>query len=120
MADRVLFIGWGSPVRGREEHSLEVFDEAVGLYGRMQQDGRIESFDVVLLEPNAGLAGYIELEGSSEQLAAVRASEDFRRTLADAAHVVDDVRMVEGAVNDGIAREITLFRDSVARVPQSA
>ncbi len=49
MADRILFISWGAPVAGREERGLEVFNDAVGLYGRMQQEGRIESFDVVLL-----------------------------------------------------------------------
>ncbi len=27
MADRVLFIGWGETVRGREERALEVFNE---------------------------------------------------------------------------------------------
>ena len=30
----------------------------MGLYGRMQQDGRIESFGVTLLSPNALLNGY--------------------------------------------------------------
>jgi hypothetical protein len=41
MADRMLFIGWGAPVRGLEERGLEVFNDAIGLLGRMQQDGRI-------------------------------------------------------------------------------
>ena len=90
MADRMLFIGWGTPVRGREERGLEVFNEAIGLYGRMQQEGRIEKFDVVLLGPNPDLAGYIELHGSAEQLSALRESEDFRRTLADASLIVED------------------------------
>ena len=45
MADRLLFISWGSVVAGREEIALEVFNESVGLYGRLQQDGRIEGFD---------------------------------------------------------------------------
>ena len=51
MADRVLFISWGTPVRGSEERGLEVFNATLGLYGRMQQDGRIEAFDVMLFEP---------------------------------------------------------------------
>jgi hypothetical protein len=46
MADRMLFISWGTPVRGLEERGLDVFNEAIGLLGRMQQEGRIESFDV--------------------------------------------------------------------------
>lgn len=120
MADRVLFISWGAPVRGREERSIETFNDAVGLYGRMQQDGRIEKFDVTLLDPTPGIGGYIELHGSAEQLGAVRQSDDFRRTLADAALIVEDLRMVEGYTNEGIAREMELYRESVARVPQTA
>ena len=49
MADRILFITWKAPVRGLEERAVESFNEAIGLYGRMQQEGRIESFDVALL-----------------------------------------------------------------------
>jgi hypothetical protein len=120
MADRMLFIGWGAAVRGREERSLEVFNEAVGLYGRLQQDGRIESFDVVLLEPNGDLAGYIELHGSAEQLATVRQREDFRRMLVDAALIVEDIRIIEGATNGGVAADIALFQEAIAKVPQTA
>src|SRR5271154_1373375 len=120
MADRVLFIGWGTPVRGREERGLEVFNETIGLCGRMQQEGRIEKFDVVLLGPNTDLAGYIELHGSAEQLAAVRESEDFRSNQADASLIVDGLRQIDGATNEGVARDIALYQDSIARVPQTA
>ena len=120
MADRVLFIGWGTPVRGREERGLEVFNESVGLYGRMQQEGRIEKFDVILLGSTLGLNGYIELHGSAEQLNAVRESEDFRRSLADASLIVDDIHVVDGFANEGVAREMAIYQESIARVPQTA
>ena len=119
MADRMLFVGWGASVPGREERGLEVFNEAIGLYGRLQQDGRIEKFDVVLLDPNPGLSGYIELHGTAEQLNAVRQNEEFRRTIADASLIVEDMRLVEGFTNDGIAREMALYQESIARVPQT-
>jgi hypothetical protein len=120
MADRMLFIGWGASVRGREERGLEVFNESIGFYGRAQQDGRIESFDVVLLAPNTDLGGYIELHGTAEQLAALRESEEFRRNLADASLIVDDLRQIEGFTNEGVAREMALYQESIARVPQTA
>ena len=118
MADRVLFISWSTPVRGREERGLEVFNEAMGLYGRMQQEGRIERFDVVLLEPSGDLNGYVELHGSAEQLAAVREDEEFQRTTIDAGLIVDGLRLIEGITNEEIARQMEFYRDSVARVPQ--
>ncbi len=120
MADRVLFIGWETPVRGREERGLEVFNESIGLYGRMQQEGRIEKFNVVLLDPAGDLNGYIELHGSAEQLSAARESEDFRRTLIDASLIVDGLRVIDGFTNEGVAREMALYQESIARVPQIA
>jgi hypothetical protein len=119
MADRVLFIGWSTPVRGREERGLEVFNESMGLYGRMQQEGRIEKFDVVLLEPSGDLEGYIELHGSAEQLAALREDEEFQRNTIEAGLIVDGLRLIEGITNDEIARQMVMYRDSLARVPQT-
>jgi hypothetical protein len=118
MADRVLFISWSTPVRGREERGLEVFNEAVGLYGRMQQEGRIEGFDVVLLDPNGALNGYIELRGSAAQITEVRADQEFRRVTADAALIVDELRILDGYCNEGIARQMALYQEAVSRVPQ--
>jgi hypothetical protein len=118
MADRVLFIGWGAPVHGREERGLEVFNDALGMYGRMQQVGRIEGFDVTLLDPNGDLNGYMQLRGSAEQLAALRASEDFRRLLIDASLIVDDLKVCDGFTNEGIAREMALYQEAIAKVPQ--
>jgi hypothetical protein len=95
-----------------------VFNEALGLYGRMQQDGRIESFDVVLLAPSGGLNGYMELRGSAAQMAAVREDADFRRVLVDASMVVDNLRLVDGYCNDGIAREMALYQAAIGGIPQ--
>lgn len=120
MADSVLFITWKEPARGREEKSLESFDEAIGLYGRMQQDGRIERFDVALFVPNGELGGYIELHGSQEQIAAVQADEDFRRHMVSASVCVDGLRLIQGSVNEGVAREMELYREAVGKVPQTA
>jgi hypothetical protein len=120
MADRVLFITWGAGVYGREERGLEVFNEAMGLYGRMQQDGRIESFDVALFNPSTGVDGYIALKGSAEQLGRIREDEEFRRTLYDASLIVQELKMADGYVNEGIAREMELYSEAISKVPQNA
>jgi hypothetical protein len=120
VADRMLFIGWGAPVRGGEEHGLEVFNEALGLLGRMQQDGRIEGFNVCLLDPNGELGGFISVEGSAGQISALRLDEEFRRNQLDAQLVVDDLRQIEGWTNEGIAREMEMYTDAIAKIPQRA
>jgi hypothetical protein len=118
MADRVLFIGWGTPVRGSEGRGLEVFNEALGLLGRMQQEGRIEGFNVVLLDPNGDLNGYVEVQGSAEQITALRADEEFQRNTIDASLVVDDLRHLEGHTNEGVAQQMTLYTEALSQVPQ--
>ena len=120
MADRVLMFSWGAVVRGREERALEVFNESVGLYGQMQQGGRVESFDIALFEPNAVMSGYARLHGSQEQLDAVAASEDFQRLVADAQLIVDDVCLCRGVTNQGIAEQMAIYQDAIAKVPQMA
>lgn len=120
MSDRLLFIGWGMPVRGLEGRSLEVFGEALGLLGSMQQDGRIEGFDVCLLEPNDDLSGFITIRGSADQIEAMRRDDDFRRSTADAQLVVDRIRHIGGYTNEGIAGQMALFQEAIAKVPQRA
>jgi hypothetical protein len=120
MADRVVFISWGQVVRGREERAMENFNETVGLYGQMQQDGRIESFDVVLLNPSSGIDGYLALHGSAEQLNALKDSEDFQRQLAAATLIVDDLKMVDGFTGNGVAQQMGIYQDAISKVPQSA
>lgn len=118
MAERILFIGWGNAVRGREEHAVGVFGEAVGLYGRMQQDGRIESFDVVLLNTNSVLNGYMQLNGSAAQIMAVGEDEEFRRMIADASMIVENLNVIAGFANEAVSPQMAIFAEAAAKVPQ--
>ena len=119
MADRVLLTSWGEVVRGREEHALEVFNEVLGFYGRLQQEGRIEAFDVVLLEPSSGVNGYVQVQASADQIAALREDEAYQRIIIDSALVVDDLKVVEGYANEGVARQIALYQERISHVPQT-
>jgi len=120
MADSVLMITWGPPVHGREERGLDVFNESMGLYGRFQQEGRIESFDVAILEPNGLMDGFIALRGSAEQLAALRQDEEFRRSTVDASLIVQDLQLIDGTTGDGVARDIAMYSEAISKVPQTA
>jgi hypothetical protein len=117
MADRALFIGFGAPVRGREERAMEVFNEAVELYGRMQSDGRIESMDVCLLDPHGGdLGGFFMLYGSGEQCAALPNDEEFRRSMTDASLIVENLGVVPAVTGEGVAREMEMYSGALRKV----
>src|SRR5579884_3650810 len=118
MADRALFIGWGEPARGAEARALESFNEAMGLLGRKQQEGKLESFDVVLLEPNTDLGGYVTIRGSAEQIAALKADPEFQRSTVEGQLSVDGIRHIEGYTNEGVATQMAIYQEAISKVPQ--
>ena len=90
MADSGLFIGFGPPVRGRERQAIAVFNEAFEYYSRLQQEGEIDSFEPVLLEPHGGdMDGFVLLRGDQDKLAGIRGGEEFQRQAARAQLIAD-------------------------------
>jgi hypothetical protein len=120
MADRMMLIAWGNPVRGSEARGLEVFTEAMGLLGRMQQDGRIESFDVSLLTPNTDMDGFVSVRGSADQINALNDDPEFIRSTIDAQLVVENLRHIMGWTNEGVATQMQMYSEAIAKVPQHA
>ncbi len=120
MADRMLLIAWGAPVRGLESRAIEVFNEALGILGRMQQDGRIDSFDVSLLSPNGEMDGFIMIRGTADQIAGLREDEEFQRNTVDAQLAVDNIRHIDGYTNEAIASQMQMYMDAISKVPQRA
>ncbi len=117
MADAGLFIGWGQVVRGREDRALDVFNETIELYGQMQSDGRIESFEVCLLQPHGGeLGGFELIRGSEEQIDALRRSEDFERINTKASLVVDDLGIVDMLIGEGLGRAMAIYQEEISVV----
>ena len=119
MADRVLLVSWGEPVRGREDRTLEVFNESMGFWGRAQQEGRIESFDVCLFVPNAVMDGFLRINGSADQLHAIKQDEGYQRLMIDTSLIVEHMHVAEGWANEGVARQMQLYAEAAAKVPQT-
>ena len=117
MADRGLFVGFGVPVRGREERAIAVFGEFVAMFGRMQSDGRIEGIDITLLDAHGGdLGGFFLVRGSAEQCAALQNDEEFRRAAIDATLVVENFGVVAAVTGEGVGPEMALYGEAVGKL----
>ena len=117
MPDRSVFIGFGQPVRGREERAIEVFNEFVGMFGRMQAAGRIEDMGVTLLDPHGGdLGGFFMVHGSPEQCSALQMDEEFRRACIDASLIVENFGVVGGVSGEAVMPEMAMYSEAVAKV----
>jgi hypothetical protein len=111
MAGDALLICWGPVVRGRELKALEVFQETLSYYGKLQQEDQIEGFEPVLIAPHGGgLAGYILMRGERSRLDEIRSSDEFRKLTARAAAIVDDVGVIDAYTGEALAQQMAMFR----------
>ena len=110
MADSALFIGYGPTIPGREQRALALYTEVLPYYARLQEQGEIESFEAVLLEPHGGeLGGFLLLRGDAEKLDRVRRSEEFQGFNARAALVLHNFGVVGAYIGAGLERQFALF-----------
>ena len=115
MAGEAIFIGWGQVVRGREQKAFEVFNDTVAYWGSLQQDGRIESFEVCLLTPHGGdLAGFALLKGDPAKLDELRRDDEFVRVYARANQVIDGLGVVDAATGERLGQQMAIAQEVTA------
>lgn len=117
MANAALFIGYGPAVPGRARQALQVFGEALQYYGRLQQQGQIESFEPVYLEPHGGdLNGFILLRGERDKLNAIRFTEEFLRLTSRASLVTGNLGIVSAFIGEEQVRLFQEFQTQAAQL----
>jgi hypothetical protein len=111
MANAAIFVGWGPVIAGREQKALQVFNEVLQHYTQLQQQGEIESFEPVALEPHGGdLAGFLLIRGDREKLSRLRASDAFQRLNTRGLLVVQNFGVVDAYVGDGLTHLFGIFQ----------
>ena len=117
MADGGLFIGFGDPARGRESQAVELFNDVLAYYGRLQEEGEIESFEPVFLEPHGGdLNGFILLRGDPEKLAAIRVSEEFTQFSIRAGLSVGGFGVVGADLAERLQRQMAFYMEQIGAI----
>ena len=117
MADAGLFVGWGAPIRGREAKGLEVFNETLAYYGRLQQEGVVEDFVTAILEPHGGdLQGFILIRGGQEKLAQLRVDDEFVRMSTRAGLIVEGLGVTGASLGDGLQQAITTYQEAISEL----
>jgi hypothetical protein len=114
MADFGLFVGFGYPVRGRERQAVKVFNEAMEYYARLQQQGEIESFESVFLEPHGGdLNGFTLIRGDRDKLASIRTSDEFARLSIRADLIVEGFGVIGAQLGKQIETLMGVYNEQV-------
>jgi len=117
MADAGLFVGFGNPTHGRESQAVELFNEVLAFYARLQEEGEIESFEPVFLEPHGGdLGGFVLIRGDAEKLASLRVSEEFTQFSIRAGLCVDSFGVVGADLAERLQRQMAFYMEQVGAI----
>jgi hypothetical protein len=117
MADAGLFVGWGAVARGREKEAVDLFNEILAYYGRLQEEADIQSFEPVFLEPHGGdLAGFVLIRGDAEKLAAIRVSGEFTQYSIRAALFVDGFGVVGADLEGRLQQQMAFYTEQIGAI----
>jgi len=103
MANQALFLGWNRPTVGREQQAMELWGKSLEYYGKLQADGRIESFEPVILGAHGGdLNGFFLIRGDAEKLNEIRGEDAFMDFIVEANYCLDGFGVVTGYIGEGL------------------
>jgi hypothetical protein len=114
MAEAALCTVWGDPIPGREKQALNVYNEAMQYWAGLQQEGRIERFDVTVLTFSGGdVAGLLVVRGTVKQIASVRRSKEYQRYVTHGQLVASHVSIASAYVDEGLAHFMDWYQKAI-------
>ncbi len=115
-----MFIGWGTPVRGREAQGSKVFGEWVELLGSSKSKGNVDSFTPVFLQARGGdLQGFFLVTGNPHKLQAFAASEEVRKATTRAMLIVDNFGVCSAFTGDEVSKQMAMWTSNAAELSKS-
>ncbi|MEC0270316.1 hypothetical protein [Paenibacillus anseongense] len=95
MAKGSLMVGWGEIIPGREKAAQATLNKAMQYCIRLQHEGKIDRFEVVVLEPHgSSLNGFVLITGDKETVAQLRTEDEFVSVIIGVQLVHRNVRVV--------------------------
>ena len=110
MSDYGVSVTWGDPKTGREKKALECLAEATTNKDKAVANGKIASWDLVVLE-NSGTppAGVIRIYGTEEQVEAYIRSDEFLDPFMKATLTVNNVGLRRFTTGAALAEQIGTY-----------
>jgi hypothetical protein len=110
MKTNAILVGWNRPIPGREAQSAGLFQEFLQYLTGLQQAGKIQYFEPVLLSPHGGdLNGFILIHGDTGQLDALEADDDWFTFVTRAGLVLDGNGVVRAASGELVTEWMTAW-----------
>jgi hypothetical protein len=114
MSANVVFFAWNRSIPGREHLAAAHFQEFVQYLGGLKQNGTIQSFDTVFLDPHGGdLNGFILIRGEPAKLDLLKSGIEWVTHMTRAALHTEGIGAVRGVTGETIMQRLELWTRSI-------
>jgi hypothetical protein len=118
MKKAALFVGWGALIPGREEAGGNVLAGALQFLQQLQEQGRVDSFEAVALDPHGGdLAGFVLVKGDKDAMSELRMSDEFLRILVRVQRVHQRVGVVNAYTGAEMQSLFAMWDEPIEGLP---
>ena len=108
MADRALFLGWTRATVSREQQAMNLWGKTIEYYGQLEAEGKIESWEPVLLSAHGGdLNGFFLIKGSAENLGKLQQEDTWIDLTIEAEYCLDGFGIIRCWIGEGITDVMT-------------
>jgi hypothetical protein len=116
MANGVLFIGWNRPIPGREQQAMDLFQKSLAYYSKSQSEGKIESFEPVILAAHGGdLNGFILIKGDSKKLSDFKREDTYIEYVIEAGFCLDGFGVIDGSIDESLTNRLTQWSKLIGK-----
>ncbi len=115
MANRALFLGWSRAIPGREQQAMQLWGKTMEYYSQLQTEGKIESWEPVLLSAHGGdLNGFFLIKGDADKLGSLQREDTWIDLTIEAAHCLDGFGVIRAWVGEGITDIMTRWSNLIS------
>ena len=117
MSDSSIVIHWGTPFVGREAPSLALFMEVTQFWEGKKAAGEVSAFRTYIASGGdvSNDGGFMVIEGPSASLDKLANSEEYRRHMVKAIHLLSGISSKRydtgAAINQAVERVMTVRKE---------
>ncbi|MBK0394714.1 hypothetical protein [Ramlibacter algicola] len=116
MKTNAILLTWDRALPGRELLGTELFRDFMKYAEGLKNEGAVESFDVLYLEPRGvGIAGYFVFRGAPQKLTALTERDDWVRMMLRSQMTLKNPALVRGYAGPAIGERMKTWAELIPR-----
>lgn len=96
-----LVMGWNRAVPGREADAMQLFEHALGFWGKHQSQGQISSCEPIIMGAHGGdMNGFMLIKGDTDKLNQIQSSDEYMELVMRCGLILDGFGVIPAYSGD--------------------